>query len=116
MSTEEVMKILTFAFSVIGTGLGAFATIVSKKTQLELDGRSNTEDIKTMGRRLDTVQAEGRAFGREGDSLRTKLVGLSGDNGLVHDIIKLQRQVEELSSAVAILGDRVGVRVKDSGQ
>lgn len=112
MDPIELVEILKLVLPLIGTGLGLYATYVARRTRDEFLTLRNSDDIKTLIKRLDSMDSSDMTLVKGVDEVRARLIGLSGDNGLVHDIVKLKDQVETLNTSLAVVADRVGVIIK----
>lgn len=108
----ELVDILKLALPMIGAGLGLYATYIAQKTRAEFLTMRNSDDIKTLIKRLDGMDSSDVILVKGVDEVRARLIGLSGDNGLVHDIVRLKNQVETLNTSLAVVADRVGVIIK----
>lgn len=111
MSVSEIIQLVTFLLSLLGTAIATFAARVAKQTRAELETSANVDGIKLLNVRLDQMAiADGVAL-KEGDAVRIRLVGLSGDNGLVHDIIKLKNEVAYLNTQMSVVSDRLQMEI-----
>lgn len=111
MTASEITQLVTFLLSLLGTAVATFAARVAKQTRAELETAANVDGIKLLNVRLDQMAiADGVAL-KEGDAVRIRLVGLSGDNGLVHDIIKMKNEVAYLNTMVSVISDRLQIEI-----
>jgi|SRR6185503_9672100 len=111
MSVPEIIQLITFLISLLSTAVATWSARVANRTRSELQAASNTDDIKLLNVRLDQMAiADGVAL-KEGDAVRIRLVGLSGDNGLVHDIIKLKNEVAYLNTQMSVVSDRLQMEI-----
>lgn len=111
MSTSDIVQIVTLVLSLISTFIAAFAARVAKQTRADLDATLNAENIRLINVRLDQMALDDAILEKSGEQVRIRLVGLSGDNGLVHDIIRLKDEVATLKTQSSVISDRLQMEI-----